>query len=412
MTWSAIDQLIKLPAIIIAALSIICNFYVIISTNRAKGRVLLRHIPNGRYTRDFVLYTLIYWLAVADCFHEVTLLASIGIPWVKKDSSSLECTAAGFLSQIAGVFSCMFKLLIPCFLAHLLICDIAQQNQIIYMRPKQMKCLFRSTRTLIILVSFISAILPLIPFSKHIHYTVLYEYTNPKTGKKYAPKCWVDGYYQLIYYGLLILSIFLDILALGLAMKKYIYNQTKQYTTQYLLLVKRCVAWVAMFLVVGLFPFVDIMYYYFCSSSNSGGGGRDGGKEQTVLWLVLVYNYFQAFGGIGNVIVWYIMNKKMKLRKDRFKFGEGMNSMGFVSNMSSTSDTGALNNRLIMVKDDYDNHDPNARLKNIDSHSPGDTLNSDTATTVETGSTIPTTEMSFEININESANKYKEHISL
>lgn len=283
-----IDDLIDYPTIAFAFFSLIGDVYVIRSTLKLKLMLKWQYGPSVRITNDYIIFHLIFMLAILDAFYIVGNASANCINWT---SANTLCVVFGFYNQFFGLFSSLWRLLIPSYLFYLLITDSKHQKKSGDANNKTIaknEIIFNMITLGIILLSFIGSIIPLI-WDDRNSYSVLYNYS--KNGINYGAECWVTGDFVLIFYSVLILGVLIDIIALVFAIYKY--NQTKWYTNAYLLLIKRLSAWVFVFMVLRLVPFFDRVVYYIIDGYTAP------------LWLVLLHHYILASTGIANAAVWY-----------------------------------------------------------------------------------------------------------
>ena len=131
-------------------------------------------------------------------------------------------------------------------------------------------------------------------------------------GKIYG-QCWVDRYYQLMSYGITFISVVFDVLCVILAFGKY--NETKRYTSAYLLLIKRLLAWVVVFFCVRIIPLVVRLREIFDFQD----------ILKTGLSLELLQNYMAVSTGIANGIVWCYIQRLNLNSKSNESFNNDWN---------------------------------------------------------------------------------------
>ena len=291
------------PTLGLSVISIFCNFYVIRSTLRYQIRLQIKFGRAGSYTHDYIVYSLIFWMSVIDTFYALATIVSDGTHWTH---TSPFCVAVGFFTQLIDMYSSLWKLFITLYFFYLLIIDIKQQipAQLQYESQTQKHnrndCIFSTIHLIIIMLSLLGALLPLFWSQNNFkkYYGMLYNYTS-KNNEHYAAECWLKGDFQFIFYGVLFVTILCDFIVLLLAIYKY--NQTKSYTNAYLLLIKRLSAWVFVFWIVRIIPFIDRVFGLYYGEN----------KWNPPIWLALGHNYMTASLGIANGLVWYF-NKNIR----------------------------------------------------------------------------------------------------
>lgn len=290
MSSSLIQVLIVYPTVFFAGLSVPCNIYVARSTLRSKRDLIQQHGPRIKTAHDFIIWHLIFSMAIIDTFYAFGTIVIFGINW--PNVTSYGCYIAGFVSQFLAVCSSLWRLLIPCYLFYLLTASVRTQTAIAK-KKDFVESIFESVALVIVFLSLVGAILPLVWTKHKVYYGILYAYKDG--GNYYGAECWTEGYFQLIYYTILMLSVVFDMITLILAYYKY--RETKAYTNAYWVLIKRLFAWVFVFLIIRLVPFFDRVLILFIKNFNPP------------LWLVLCHNYFIGATGIANAIVWYLTQR-------------------------------------------------------------------------------------------------------
>ena len=285
-----ISDIIFYPTLGLCICSLIGNGYVLRSTWKLKATLRLHYGRSAHITHDYIIYHLIYMLAILDSFNIICLILTNRIHW---DEKSTLCIAFGFCGQFASIISSLWRLLVPLYLLYLLATDNKHQKKTsnaYVSNPKiaaRNELIFISITLVFIILSFLGSIIPLIWDNKN-HYGVLYNYT--KNGISYGAECWVTGEFILITYSVRLLGVLMDVIALVFAIYKY--TQTKWYTNAYLVLIKRLSAWVLVFMIIRIAQFVERLIYVII------------GGFTVPLWFVLLQHYLLVSTGIANAIVW------------------------------------------------------------------------------------------------------------
>ena len=303
-----IEELLVWPTVALAVVSILSNIWVIISTRNLQ---LSLHVDQSNseldkiqyMSHDFVIYRLIFWLATIDLIYSMNFITLFGINWTTVNAA---CIMLGIMGQFLSCCTSLWRILIASYLFYLLKFDdalnassVTQENQIrqeffsifckVYLRDETV---FKTVSFWIFLICCVCSIIPLL-WGNHNHYTILYNYEQD--GETYGSECWVSGYFQMIFYSIVMISVLFDITVLMMAVCKY--YKTKRYTNAYLYLTRRLLMWVIIFLIIRIFPFFDRLLALVLTNYN------------TPLWLVLLHNYSLASVGIANGIVWYLTRK-------------------------------------------------------------------------------------------------------
>lgn len=304
-----IECFIVVPTVLIGIVSICFNIWVIHSVQKLQR--MYRHdqssLLHGKYndnplmsSHDDVICKLIFWLAIIDLLYGADFILDYGIDWTTVNAP---CLILGIIGQFLSVCTALWRVLIASYLFYLLKLNHGTQetNTTYHITCKQL-CgsylqnakIFNVITILIIVLCLVGSIIPLI-WNNDNHYTILYNFKYHSTN--YGTECWVESYFQMIFYGTLMISVCFDICVLITAVWKY--YQTKWYTNAYLYLIKRLLAWVFIFLLIRIFPFLDRLLALIVDNYH------------TPLWLVLLHNYSLASVGIANGMVWYF-NRKIK----------------------------------------------------------------------------------------------------
>lgn len=284
------------PTVCLASVSVLCNVYAATATKRFKKQLINQLGKSAPTSHDYILCYLINLMSINDLFFALSYIPDIMISKSIAEvngSASTACLVFGFACQYFATCSAFYKLLIPLFLLYLLTTNSKKQRQALSNAVKNKRVL-SYLGIIIPLLSFVGSVLPLI-WDNSNHYALLYSYT--KDGYSYGAQCWVEGYWELIFYGIVILSVLFDIITLVIGIYKY--NKTKIYTNAYLLLMKRLFTWVIVFLIVRIVPGVDRMLEVFADAN------QEYASFHAPLWLVLLHNYLLSSYGIANGVVWY-----------------------------------------------------------------------------------------------------------
>lgn len=328
-----IELLFEVPSTTLAGIAVFCNIYVIYSTKKVKKKLSRQYHYDAKTMHDYILCHLIHWLGIIDIFFSIACIVDLGITPQLVTDDSTECVLIGFLSQFAGTASSLWRILISIYLFVLLVTDLNKssnyQTSVVFASPTRNECMFNISIFTLIVLCFISAMIPL-KYDGKTYYTRLYNYTDDN-GYQYGAECWLKAYFQLIFYGLVSISIVFDIIVLLLAIYKY--NQTKSFTSAYWVLIKRLFTWVCVFLIIRIIPFTDRCIGWIIGPN----------KYNAPLWLVLAHNYLLSSVGIANGIVWYF-NRKTQPKFYAIKKGQ------HGGNMIDPNDP--KNAPLIVVTDD------------------------------------------------------------
>ena len=296
-----INDLIHFSTLAFAILSLIGDIYVLASTRELKIQLTLQYGRSARLTPDYIIYHLIFMMALLDGLYIIGIIGTNCIDWHTQNTF---CVVCGFIGLFTALMVSLWRLLVPGYLFYLLSTDNQHQKKI-YSPEAQNNSkasamnefCFDTALLLFMILSFIGSIIPLFWNNKN-YYGIIYNYS--KNGINYGSQCYVTGDFILVAYIIRILSILLDVAALIFSICKY--NQTKWYTNAYLILIKRLSAWVFVFMIMRLVPFVDRLIFYIIDQSSAP------------LWLVLLEHYFLASTGIANAFVWNY-NRRVKPQK-------------------------------------------------------------------------------------------------
>ena len=294
-----IDEVNNFPTIAFGLMSIWGNAYVILSIARFKIDLRFEHGKAAIVTHDFIISHLIAIMASVDSVYIISLVVTFCVNW---QSNNFACTLSGFTQQFLAVFTALWRLLIPGYLFYLLKTDGKHQRKSYDTTEKTIartENMFSSIVLTVILLSFIASTLPLIWNNKN-YYGVLYNYTHG--GYEYMSECWVESYFEYIYYILVVLSVLIDTTVLFIAIWKY--NQTKWYTSAYVALIKRLSAWVGIFLVIRMIPFVDRLLVWIFNTNT-----KDDYSYSAPLWFIYLHHYVAVSLGSANALVWYFTRR-------------------------------------------------------------------------------------------------------
>lgn len=322
-----IENVVVLPALGLALVSIVCDIFVIASTRRLKLKLKTEYGVRLHSTHDFVICQLVFWLCIINVSFSSSFIFEYGVNW---RTINTFCITFGFLGQFNTLMTSFWHMLFSGYLFYLLKYHNpnSQHKRNSHMHSNKPSYNYNNTsydqhtqtfdyqRTfalisiLIVVLSFIGSIIPM--YYNH-SYGIIYNYTD-NTGDTYGTECWLLGYWQLMAYGPLLLSLLVDIIVLLFAVCKYC--QTKKFTNAYLSLIARLSIWVIIFAITRVVPFMDRVLILISNKN-----------YRAPIWLVLLHHCTLASFGIGNAIAWYC-NRKIKPKKltvSNSKGGGGMN---------------------------------------------------------------------------------------
>lgn len=245
---------------------------------------------------------------------------------------------------------------------------ILQQTQLmsnVQYEYLQNPVIYRRWVRVILIISLISTIVPLFVNLKydefedgsggtygHLHnYTLLFSYKYKSD--TYASECWIDGYFELIYDGFLILSLLFYFIVVAMCLYKYCETK-KNVGNAYWYLFKRLLPWVIVFGTFRIIPLIDRLIIFsefvFLNDSN----------YYTPLSLALLRHYFLGSLGIANAFVWVwirkvnpynqYMDRKDSLGRKVRNFIRRQNQIHAIKSRNGNNNNNNPNNRIRIGK--------------------------------------------------------------
>lgn len=338
MKKATIEFWLSVPELIIAVLSCVGNAYVFHNSRKVQKRIT-------RETNDYIIFNLIQWLSFFDFFWVIAFALNF-VPTAFKiaEYTSDECVIIGMMNQFFGLLSSIWHVLIATDFWYLLsintfsnakhffITDPNAKRRNKNKKDKKSNNLTTATpgtassgyswlvssnntsfdsnserdnlhvyhRTVFILVisSVIIAVTPYLidPNSSYSHFANYYD----KKNNGYGSECWLYGYWQLIAYSLILLSLLFHYIMLIIIVVKYC--QTKEISTAYKFLIKRIFPWIATYSIIRVIPTICRVWSILID------------VKTIPLWLVISHHDLLTAAGIGNAIAWYF-SRKVKLKR-------------------------------------------------------------------------------------------------
>ena len=319
---------LSIPGFCLSVISMICDVYVMMASIRLQS-----NLP--RYSNDFVIFNLIFWLVIIDYGFEFFFCSNF-IPYIFDFSrySSALCTTIGAFTDFFGILGILWHILIAVEFLYLLFqfghsdddgngfsfrnhqynynydsnsigkISVSSNNHLFLQNPK----IYRITRLSLIGISIILALLPL--FINGNHY-IMFDNFYDAQGNGYGNECWLKDSWELAYYILLLISQLFHLCALIVACIKY--KQTHLFTNAYLYLIQRLSPWIIVYTLIRVIPTVVRFWTVHAS------------VKTIPLWLMVLHHCCLGSLGIANAVVWK-WNRRVKINPDDFGGGGGGSS--------------------------------------------------------------------------------------